>query len=75
MRHVRTVIILGLAALGLAACASPEELHQQDVAACQSYGFAPGSTDFASCMQRQQLAREQSSGFYPSVGLGLGFGL
>ncbi len=67
-------MILALVSLGVAACTSPEEQHQADISACQGYGFTAGTTEFASCMQRQQLARSQSSGFFPSIGLGVGGG-
>lgn len=69
-----TLIVLAAAGLALAACASPEEQRQADAKACQSYGFTPGTTAFANCMQREQIARSQSSGFFPSIGLGVGGG-
>lgn len=56
----RNLIRAALAAvmlLGLAACVSPEELRQQDEAACLSYGFQRGTPDFAACLQRESLAR------------------
>lgn len=51
------VALLGLLLVGLTACISPEELRAQDEAACQGYGFQPGTTDFAACLQRESLAR------------------
>jgi len=42
----------------LSACASPEELRAADEAACASYGFQPNTPDFATCIQREVLARE-----------------
>ena len=72
MSGQRSLAILGLAGLALAACASQAELRQADVGACQSYGFIPGTGDFAACMQREQLARAQSGGIFPSFGLGFG---
>ncbi len=66
------LLVLSCLGFGLAACASPEEQRQADAAACQRYGFAPGTPDFASCMQREQLARSQGSS--SSVGIGLGGG-
>ena len=69
----KILLALGATALlGLAACASPEELRQRDEAACVSYGFQPGTPDFSSCLQREALAR--SYGETPSMSLGLGFG-
>lgn len=67
------MMILGWAGLGLAACTSPEAQHQADLEACQSYGFTAGTAEFANCMQRQQLARNQG-GVFPSIGLGIGGG-
>jgi hypothetical protein len=66
-----TPLLFALIALALAACASPEEQRQQDIAACQGYGFAPGTPDFAACLQRQQIARQGSG---PSFGIGVGAG-
>jgi len=50
-------ILAGLMLTGLLACASPEELHGEDEAACAGYGFQHGTADFANCMQRESLAR------------------
>ncbi len=66
------LVILSCISFGLAACVSPEEQRQADTAACQRYGFAPGTPDFANCMQREQLARSQGSS--SSVGIGVGGG-
>ena len=46
---------------GLTACVSPEEQHAEDEAVCKSYGFQPGTTDFASCLQRESLARRYAN--------------
>jgi hypothetical protein len=53
---IRAALLVALL-LGLAACISPEELRQQDEAACLGYGFQRGTTDFATCLQRESLAR------------------
>jgi hypothetical protein len=53
---IRAALLVALL-LGLAACVSPEELRQQDEAACLSYGFQRGTPDFAACLQRESLAR------------------
>jgi hypothetical protein len=56
----RSWLNAGLAAamLGaLAGCVSPEQLRQQDEAACMSFGFQRGTTPFAECLQRESLAR------------------
>jgi hypothetical protein len=54
----RTALAAALALLlALAACQSPEELRAADEAACAGYGFRPGTSDFANCLQRESLAR------------------
>lgn len=50
----------------LTACVSAEELRAQDEASCRSFGFQPGTPDFASCLQRESLARRYYS--YPPPG-------
>lgn len=54
------VALCALAAGSLSGCVSPEELRQQDEAACASYGFQPQTPDFAACLQRENLARRYS---------------
>ena len=50
--------ILAICALALAAsCVSPEELRRQDKATCAGYGFHPDTDAFATCLQRESLAR------------------
>ena len=73
MRRPLIVTSLSLAALALAACTSAEELRQADARACQSYGFAPGTPAFASCLQRENLARSRSGSPPVSVGVGGGY--
>ena len=48
---------LSIMLAGLTACATPEEIHAADEATCGSQGFQPNTPDFATCMQRQSLAR------------------
>jgi hypothetical protein len=56
-RHA-LAFVLAICALTLAAsCVSPEELRREDEAACTGYGPAPGTNDFANCLQRESLAR------------------
>ncbi|HUC65825.1 MAG TPA: hypothetical protein VMA53_10380 [Stellaceae bacterium] len=43
--------------VALTSCVTPEELRAQDEAACVSYGFQRGTPDFATCLQRESLAR------------------
>jgi hypothetical protein len=53
--------ILAICALALAAsCVSPEELRRQDEATGAGYGFHPGTDAFATCLQRESLARRYS---------------
>jgi len=44
-------------ALTLASCVSSEELRREDEATCTGYGFHPGTDAFASCLQKESLAR------------------
>ena len=74
-RRAILALMSSLALLSLAACASPEELRRQDAAACASYGFKPGTPEFAGCVQREALARRYGTGSGVSVGLGFGIGL
>ncbi|MGC2200257.1 MAG: hypothetical protein WA633_08960 [Stellaceae bacterium] len=43
--------------LALTACVSPEALRREDEATCTGYGFHPGTDAFASCLQKESLAR------------------
>jgi hypothetical protein len=52
------LLICGLMGLGLAGCVSAAELYQRDQAVCTGYGFHLGTTEFAQCMQRENLARQ-----------------
>jgi hypothetical protein len=61
-----------LLALASAGCVSPDEQAQFDAATCQRYGFIPNTPDFATCMQREQIARSYNTG--SSVGIGVGAG-
>lgn len=74
MRTLSSLLILSSIGLGLGACTSPEQQMQADAAACQSYGFAPGTPDFANCVQREQLTRRQGSSSSVGVGVGVGGG-
>jgi len=47
-------------ALALTSCVSPEELRREDEATCTGYGFHPGTDAFASCLQKESLARRYS---------------
>ena len=60
---------LGLAwmicVLALASCVSPEELRREDEATCAGYGFHPGTDAFATCLQRESLARRALTAYPP----------
>jgi hypothetical protein len=43
--------------LPLVSCVSPDELRREDEAICTGYGFHPGTDAFASCLQKESLAR------------------
>jgi len=54
--------ILAICALALAAsCVSPEELRRQDEATCVGYAFHPDTDAFATCLQRESLARRYAT--------------
>ncbi len=74
-RWAALALASSLALFGLAACASPAELRQRDEAACRSYGFVPGTPEFAACVQRESIARRYGEGPSLSLGLGFGFGI
>jgi hypothetical protein len=62
------VVLIAFVLLGIAGCVSAAELRRRDEAQCASYGFRPGTADFAGCLQRENLARRYGyanpSGFY-----------
>ena len=63
MTKRRGVILVLLATLGLAGCVSSEELRREDEAQCASYGFVPQTPDFATCLQRESMARRSTVTF------------
>ena len=74
-RRVELVLASSLVLLAVTACTSPEELRRQDEAACASYGFKPGTPEFATCLQRENIARRYGASSGMSLGLGVGVGL
>ena len=44
-----------------ASCVSPEELRREDEARCAGYGFRADTPEFATCLQRESLARRYLS--------------
>jgi len=67
----RCILAAVLAAALLFGCASPEELRQRDEATCTGYGFVAGTPDFATCLQREDIARRVGAG--PALSFGVGF--
>jgi hypothetical protein len=68
------VCVVALALL-LVSCVSPEELRRQDEATCTGYGFHPGTDAFASCLQKESLARRYwAAPPAPYSGWGWGWG-
>jgi hypothetical protein len=57
-----------------ASCVSPEEFRREDEAACAGYGFHAGTDAFASCLQKESLARRYL-GAPPRVRIGVGDGV
>ena len=57
------LLLSALCLLGLlASCAaSTQEVRQRDEALCANYGFRPGSPDFATCLQQEDLWRRHAS--------------
>ena len=60
MRKTLALLLTSVSFLVLSGCVSDAELRKQDEAQCMSYGFKPGTTDFANCLQRENLARRYS---------------
>jgi hypothetical protein len=58
-----TALVLAISLMALAGCATAEDIRQRDEAACTSYGFHPGTTDFSNCLQRESIARRY--GYWP----------
>jgi len=63
-RRVVLALLSATLLTGLAGCISPQELRREDEAACASFGFKPDTSDFATCLQRESLARRYESGLY-----------
>jgi hypothetical protein len=64
-------LLAGLLSGSLVACTTPQGLQQQAEVACMSYGFQPQTPEFATCLQRENLARRYGGG--SGVSLGVGF--
>jgi hypothetical protein len=46
--------------LGLAGCATPQQISARDDQVCQSYGASPGSDAYVACRMQQQRLRVQA---------------
>jgi hypothetical protein len=55
--------VLAASSMLLGGCATEEELRRRDEAACISYGFEPGTTEFSDCLQREAIARRYGYGY------------
>lgn len=53
----KAAILILLAAVALVGCVSEEELSAQDALRCKSFGFQPGTRDFANCRMKLYTAR------------------
>jgi hypothetical protein len=51
-----------------ASCVSPEELRREDEATCAGYGFHLSTDAFASCLQKESLARRALTSYPPYWG-------
>ena len=56
-RGLRLAGVVFALVLALTSCVSPEELRREDEATCAGYGFHPNTDAFATCLQRESLAR------------------
>jgi len=65
MRFAGVIFVLAVA---LASCVSSEELRREDEATCAGYGFHPGTDAFATCLQRESLARRTLTSYPPYWG-------
>jgi hypothetical protein len=54
---ISRAIFLAFMLTGLADCASVDDLHRRDEANCAGEGHEPGTSDFASCVQWQEVLR------------------
>ena len=57
-------LFLAVLLMTLLGCSTPQELRQRDEAACTGYGFQHGTAEFATCLQRESIARRY--GYYSS---------
>jgi hypothetical protein len=53
------LIITLVPVLALAGCMTQEEAQNRNSASCVGYGFRPGTTEFAQCMQNEAILQEE----------------
>src|SRR5215469_17339683 len=64
-RELRLVGIVSALAVALTSCVSADELRREDEATCVGYGFHPDTDAFATCLQRESLARRALTSYPP----------
>ena len=52
------IVLLVLLVLPLLGCGLDKMEAKQDHKTCQKYGFEPGTTAFAQCMQKESIHRD-----------------
>src|SRR5215472_4046557 len=65
MAKRNSVFAWAICALTLSSCVSPEELRREDEATCVGCGFHPDTDAFATCLQRESLARRALTSYPP----------
>jgi hypothetical protein len=59
---MKTINIIFVAITGLlVGCLSPQQIRQQQADTCSSYGFKPGTNQFAQCMMMQAKQAEREA--------------
>jgi hypothetical protein len=70
----RAALALAVSLIALPGCVTQEELRKRDQAACISYGFQRGTTEFSTCLQRESISRRYGYGDRYRFAFGLGYG-
>jgi len=60
MGKSKIIIALFSAIILVSGCKTAAERHADDSSKCSSFGFKPGSTEFATCMMQQDTTRKQA---------------
>jgi hypothetical protein len=72
-RGFRLAVVVFTLAPALTSCVSQEELRREDEATCAGYGFHPNTDAFATCLQRESLARQALTSHPPPPYWGWGY--